>query len=159
MRQVTHALLTRPPLSQRKLQTEVICFQCFVRLACVKHAASVHPEPGSNSQIKVCFPVNLNSLANLTVLLFVWFLFWIFSIQGVFPDAFSLNFQGFKHCSIFHFQGSSCCWLPQQQLVYLITSCEVCQQLFYLFFKSFFLRFVPVLSGAQKEGFEPSRRC
>ena len=24
----------------------------FVRLACVRHAASVHPEPGSNSQIK-----------------------------------------------------------------------------------------------------------
>ena len=23
---------------------------CFVRLACVRHAASVHPEPGSNSQ-------------------------------------------------------------------------------------------------------------
>ena len=26
-----------------------IRFKCFVRLACVKHAASVHPEPGSNS--------------------------------------------------------------------------------------------------------------
>ena len=26
---------------------------CFVRLACVKHAASVHPEPGSNSQIEM----------------------------------------------------------------------------------------------------------
>ena len=26
--------------------------KCFVRLACVKHAASVHPEPGSNSLIK-----------------------------------------------------------------------------------------------------------
>ena len=26
--------------------------ECFVRLACVKHAASVHPEPGSNSLIK-----------------------------------------------------------------------------------------------------------
>ena len=25
----------------------------FARLACVRHAASVHPEPGSNSQIKV----------------------------------------------------------------------------------------------------------
>ena len=25
-----------------------------VRLACVKHAASVHPEPGSNSHVKVC---------------------------------------------------------------------------------------------------------
>ena len=27
-------------------------FKRFVRLACVKHAASVHPEPGSNSLIK-----------------------------------------------------------------------------------------------------------
>ena len=25
---------------------------CFARLACVKHAASVHPEPGSNSHVK-----------------------------------------------------------------------------------------------------------
>ena len=31
----------------------------FVRLACVKHAASVHPEPGSNSQMKSC-PVQDN---------------------------------------------------------------------------------------------------
>ena len=49
--QVTHALLTRPPL-----ETSYIC-RSFnkrfpVRLACVKHAASVHPEPGSNSLIK-----------------------------------------------------------------------------------------------------------
>ena len=34
----SHVLLTRPPL---KLKT-------FIRLACVKHTASVHPEPGSN---------------------------------------------------------------------------------------------------------------
>ena len=40
--QVTHALLTRPPLSFPRRKS-------FVRLACVKHAASVHPEPGSNS--------------------------------------------------------------------------------------------------------------
>ena len=51
IRQVTHALLTRPPL-----ETDQIC-RSFnekfpVRLACVKHAASVHPEPGSNSLIK-----------------------------------------------------------------------------------------------------------
>ena len=25
----------------------------LVRLACVRHAASVHPEPGSNSQIEI----------------------------------------------------------------------------------------------------------
>ena len=53
MRQVTHALLTRPPLgilkSIRKLHQS-----SSVRLACVRHAASVHPEPGSNS-LKIVF--------------------------------------------------------------------------------------------------------
>ena len=46
--QVIHALLTRPPLK--------LYFASFhtasVRLACVKHAASVRPEPGSNSPKK-----------------------------------------------------------------------------------------------------------
>ena len=43
--QITHVLLTRSPLEspQRALS---------VRLACVKHAASVRPEPGSNSPTK-----------------------------------------------------------------------------------------------------------
>ena len=45
--QVPHALLTRPPLSFKESKLPF----GFVRLACVKHAASVHPEPGSNSQI------------------------------------------------------------------------------------------------------------
>ena len=35
----SYVLLTRPPLELKTL----------VRLACVKHTASVHPEPGSNS--------------------------------------------------------------------------------------------------------------
>lgn len=39
--QITHVLLTRSPLTRRS-----------VRLACVKHAASVRPEPGSNSPNK-----------------------------------------------------------------------------------------------------------
>ena len=43
-RQVAHALLTRPPLS-----ISVQAPHYFVRLECVMHAASVHPEPGSNS--------------------------------------------------------------------------------------------------------------
>lgn len=52
--QVAHALLTRPPLehyifiSIRKLQ---ICRNVPARLACVRHAASVRPEPGSNSSV------------------------------------------------------------------------------------------------------------
>ncbi|EJW93653.1 hypothetical protein EVA_18239 [gut metagenome] len=44
MRQVPHALLTRSPLSQKKQ-----ALSDFVRLACVRRAASVRPEPGSNS--------------------------------------------------------------------------------------------------------------
>ena len=44
--QVTHVLLTRSPLIAREQALEVT-----VRLACVKHAASVRPEPGSNSPL------------------------------------------------------------------------------------------------------------
>ena len=53
----------------------------FARLACVRHAASVHPEPGSNSQIKVFvqdqnqawlnfYPVYLLSGCSLITILF-----------------------------------------------------------------------------------------
>ncbi len=48
-RQVAHTLLTRPPLSLISLDRSRIPLNS-VRLACVRHAASVHPEPGSNSQ-------------------------------------------------------------------------------------------------------------
>ena len=48
-RQVTHALLTRPPLRFEKQASQI-----SVRLACVRHAASVRPEPGSNS-LKIVF--------------------------------------------------------------------------------------------------------
>jgi hypothetical protein len=51
-RQVAHALLTRPPLSRR---SELLPSSGTVRLACVKHAASVHPEPGSNPLKKYLF--------------------------------------------------------------------------------------------------------
>ena len=42
--QIAHALLTRPPLGKTRRSY-------LVRLACVKHAASVRPEPGSNSYV------------------------------------------------------------------------------------------------------------
>src|SRR5260221_14642089 len=40
--QVSYVLRTRSPLST---------LRCPVRLACIRHAASVHPEPGSNSPL------------------------------------------------------------------------------------------------------------
>ena len=48
MGQVAYALLTRPPLSTQSFDRSFI-HELLARLACVKHAASVHPEPGSNS--------------------------------------------------------------------------------------------------------------
>ena len=49
--QVTNALLTRSPLEFLSSEDPIV----LVRLACIRHAASVHPEPGSNS------PYNLSS--------------------------------------------------------------------------------------------------
>ena len=66
-RQVTHALLTRPPLSHKELQTEVIRSKCFVRLACVKHAASVYPEPGSNSHVQFSVQFCANAFLSVCV--------------------------------------------------------------------------------------------
>src|SRR2546421_9082601 len=45
--QITHVLLTRSPLEYPRKGLSA-------RLACVKHAASVRPEPGSNSPTKTC---------------------------------------------------------------------------------------------------------
>ena len=52
-RQVTHVLLTRSPLTVLTVMQASVS-NLFVRLACIRHAASVRPEPGSNSQFKVC---------------------------------------------------------------------------------------------------------
>ena len=55
--QVAHALLTRPPLGSANFRSEKFPSARPVRLACVRHAASVHPEPGSNSHKKF-FPAS-----------------------------------------------------------------------------------------------------
>ena len=44
--QVAYALLTRPPLAAR-----ILLPRAAARLACVRPAASVYPEPGSNSSL------------------------------------------------------------------------------------------------------------
>src|SRR5690349_24986308 len=49
--QITHVLLTRSPLEYHRSGLSA-------RLACVKHAASVRPEPGSNSPSKTINPTH-----------------------------------------------------------------------------------------------------
>lgn len=52
--QIAHVLLTRSPLEYPRRGLSV-------RLACVKHAASVRPEPGSNSPNKISSQNEVNS--------------------------------------------------------------------------------------------------
>ena len=54
-------LLTRAPLYS---PTEV---GFLVRLACVKHAASVRPEPGSNSPVKLFQGLRIKRMPDLDV--------------------------------------------------------------------------------------------
>src|SRR5699024_12074541 len=56
--QITHVLLTRSPLIH---QVQAPSFS--VRLACVKHAASVRPEPGSNSPYKAINTTHTTNMA------------------------------------------------------------------------------------------------
>ena len=66
--QVAHALLTRPPLIRDRSPVTV-------RLECVMHAASVHPEPGSNSQTNcISSAVAVRFLSELFILAFFTFL-------------------------------------------------------------------------------------
>ena len=112
VRQVIHALLTRPPLSHRTIIPEGNQVKCFVRLACVKHAASVHPEPGSNSHKKF-FPFqnqlanfNHSLIPNVTVLgCFDFRLCCSLEPQGLTSSLLFLEFSGFY--ILFSFQGSS----------------------------------------------------
>ena len=69
----------------------------FVRLACLMCAASVYPEPGSNSQYNFEFFQAL--FINFNFLIFFWFTFWYFSISRKSP--FGLFSKGF-YCLLFN---------------------------------------------------------
>ena len=161
MRQVTHALLTRPPLSHKSLHPERICLKCFVRLACVKHAASVHPEPGSNSLNKCLLQVKINS----------WLIYPFYCFLRIFRSfVFMILKRTFEECvSLFSYQRSffalpfvsnsfaiiSCRFLPVKNFfstflkLFLFLSCSnfdilshptgCCQELFSFLFDSFMI--------------------
>ena len=78
---VAHALRTLPPVADR-----VLLPLAAPRLACVKPAASVHPEPGSNSSLYISYFPGLVQFLELTLS--------IFSLFGTcflyFPSVFSM---------------------------------------------------------------------
>ena len=62
----------------------------FVRLACVRHAASVHPEPGSNSHFKVCTFFKTLLVSS----------FFSLSVLPNNPHSSLRNYSGLHHCSV-----------------------------------------------------------
>ena len=164
MGQVTHALLTRPPLSLqpsiRKLPSS-----SSVRLACVRHAASVHPEPGSNSHVLMFSRFQDQLLANLSSvrqfllpsLLFCLGLFRLVISNltlkfflGIFRVALLFICQGtvfFAFRSFSPFCPLAVFGASHEVLCYYIAGIFVCQVLFSHFFDFFFSSRFPVRNG------------
>ena len=99
-RQVAHALLTRPPLSKFE---QALLYS--VRLECVMHAASVHPEPGSNSRLKSLYlSYLLITSSHLGIVEISWLPSFLSFLNSV------LFLRTFVLCtlsqSLFNFQGS-----------------------------------------------------
>ena len=104
VRQVAHALLTRPPLSYLNASRR-INQDNSVRLACVRHAASVRPEPGSNSLKSVYIRASLAHI-NLRALSAHYFALCAFGSLRSVSTFFSKNLLkkisgSFSRCLIF----------------------------------------------------------
>ena len=151
--QVTHALLTRPPLSLKHLPPEGFCRRSFVRLACVRHAASVHPEPGSNSQIK-CLRCQIEVQNHwFFSCLYCLFRFWTFVLfHGLScrhhsqenPNEIWINVQG-----CFVIQLSRFCFHAKAFIFYHIDSCL--SRTFFIYLKIFFpISFKSMCSHVQR---------
>ena len=92
--------------------------QASVRLACIRHAASVHPEPGSNSPfVRVCLARFISSVLRqiLSELTLFFVLFFLFSFQRSTPS--------------------------REVLINITKTPLFCQHLFLIFFTFFSLRF------------------
>ena len=107
------------------------CPRCFVRLACVKHAASVHPEPGSNSLNKCLLQVKINS----------WLIYPFYCFLRIFQSfVFMILKRTFEECvSLFSYQRSVLhCHLSQTALLlYHVVSCL--SRTFFNFFEVVFV--------------------
>ena len=129
--QVAHALLTRPPLTRPRRASSV-------RLECVMHAASVHPEPGSNSQT-ICISSAVAVRSFLSELFYSSFFLLFRVVYSLFLTDLYFALAYLLCTSIF------CCSIVKLQfrapfcraLVYYITAFLVCQYLFEIFFKIF----------------------
>ena len=115
--QIAHVLLTHPPLASNKSSRRNLWIQ-LARLACIRHAASVRPEPGSNSQFenwafKICSRLFACELTSLICL-----------------DQTMFDPHTAKLCSVF--KVPTC--VKWRNVLYLTHLFDSCQQVFDIFF-------------------------
>ena len=83
--QVAHALRTLPPVA-----ANVLLHRAAPRLACVKPAASVHPEPGSNSSLYISYISQLDLTIRFSKKLTLSFILFLVLASLYFPSVFSM---------------------------------------------------------------------
>ena len=129
--QIAHALLTRPPLIRDRSPFTV-------RLECVMHAASVHPEPGSNSLKIVIHPRLAPRLNPFQSAILAFFTLLSFSMCfNEIPSHLSCYENSVVQFSKIKFRRSHRA-SPWQRPSYSITLFLACQAFFQTFFKIFF---------------------
>ncbi len=95
-----------------------------VRLACIRHAASVHPEPGSNSLIFLFVHLSMFLFSSIPVLFYSFELTFFSSVQFSKISLFFLPLVSFF----------------RRALIYNIIILSLCQYIFFFFFIFFFVR-------------------
>ena len=136
-RQVTHALLTRPPLSTRHFGRS-LRVELPARLACVRHAASVRPEPGSNSLV-YCY-ITLTKKSYILISRSLILLFKLRLRSDILLTDISVFIQNYSEFfsqrifkpALFIFQGSGRSHLRAE--FYYTTLSILCQDFFETFF-------------------------
>ena len=112
----------------------------FARLACVKHAASVRPEPGSNSHVLI-----LSDTSRILLSCFItsyWFIW--FSLKKLSVLYISILPRTSSHCSIFK---------DHSRLtggIYYISTLISFRQLFFRFFLLFLQLFAPMILSREQ---------
>ena len=125
--QVAHVLLTHPPLASNKSPRRDPWIQ-LARLACIRHAASVRPEPGSNSHFEnELFLICSRLLLANWLRLFVW-------IQV------NLNPHTAKLCSVFKVPTVACLSATQRFISYSLVKNLSTSFLIYFFVPPWELR-------------------
>ena len=129
-----YSRVTRPSATVHLLNLpEGIINRFLVRLACVRHAASVRPEPGSNSRLSLLY---IHSIKECYIRSFAD----VSSSASFFPNFLCIKnsqsncqcYSHFQELTLFIFQ---CTSLSHRQLYQFTTYLPICQHFFLTFFR------------------------